>query len=660
MKIISIGGLTIDWDDDTQTGDYNAWFDSMPMPPNTTAVLPQREGSYPVGVGAHINPLALPPIHLLFMDDDNAMQDRAFAFRQLDTAHEFISLVVVPDEDDPERYYYWHIAVQSIDEEPDALGVGRHVVISAVVVGDPLLTSVDSDTDFQSILNTEEVSTVTQFAVFGDADTYPVITVNAPTVADGWTSRRFVNIRWMSPNAATRYPIELTNGGWNTTSISSHKIGVIVDGVHNEYWFGEETGAGGGFNSTTTLIWSNIDFAPAVSAVVGSYDSTNGILTLAEGYSVEDFPAQGILQYTDDTPRLMTYTGRDFYNNALTGISLGAFGSTSATPVAGFTVYWIQHEVWIVNGTAPTSPYNTPTTTLKPVIDPTYSTNSRWIWNYTPDVDACFGSRTEKNRPASWNPTERNSGETKYIRYFWDIYNAESPKPDDYKVMGLRWIGGDYWAGLPDRDPNTFARWEIYLPCTIDEIAVTGESNLSGDAIMRCYASPNGKEWDLVFNAATDVIDTPYSTFNGSGTPDLSGNHYVRFEMILTATSMLAQIDSARVDFDTSTTPVVTMLNAQNNLSLEMSINSSFFDETLYIDLLPGLREDVESLVIDAANFTAVIMPGGRNAYQAIRRDAPRGWLFRLHPGDNDDLTFTTTYPTDSSVTMTWYDRRYM
>lgn len=80
-------------------------------------------------------------------------------------------------------------------------------------------------------------------------------------------------------------PCELTNGGLNTTALISAgklhaslstSLGVIADGRHIDRWYAAANGSAGGYNSTTTRVWANLDFKAGVSTTTVEYYPGSG------------------------------------------------------------------------------------------------------------------------------------------------------------------------------------------------------------------------------------------------------------------------------------------------------------------------------------------------------------------------------------------------
>ena len=92
-------------------------------------------------------------------------------------------------------------------------------------------------------------------------EAYPIITITPRAYAVGANSyRRFISVRWRASSAASRYPVDIVNGGLDTrigstnfASAAGNDIRVIVDGVEANYWLHN-------VNTATTKVWVNLDW----------------------------------------------------------------------------------------------------------------------------------------------------------------------------------------------------------------------------------------------------------------------------------------------------------------------------------------------------------------------------------------------------------------
>lgn len=605
MIPVSFRGLALNADG------LRAAFDRSWQRPSATPIGVRRQGKRPIVSGVELGLWTLPDLGILIEGDDEE-ELRYAILAAFDTHAGPGALIVTDDEGGDERYMY--VVCQSCEQRAGQFGVG--FVATLIAADDVYWRSVTPKTASVTMSSNLRALNVTNA---GDVDAYPTIEVNPSVSISGssfWRYRRFVPIKWHG-DGARGWPIELTGGaGLNTSALvsggkaaASNSLSVIVDGRHVDHWYGNSDGAAGGFNTTSTKIWANMDFAGSVAVALGDGVGTSNTEITAGG-DISAFPPQGILQINSE---VITYTGRDLYRNTFTGCGRGAYGSTAATQSSG-TIYWIQHEVWIVysSGWSRTLAGGT----NRPVIDLTNSSNAVWKW-------ADFGSLSA-TRTAQWTRMNGGTGEV----FTGNQHGAET---SPFQVAGV------YLPGAGSSLPGNYALWRFHSPAGIDALVWDGSSRYEFGYI-RLQVSADGSNWTQTGSAWDSATDGTWDTYSDSvSSLDATLRHVqiVPWNSGSGPADVEAQVANLELTFQSDLRPVSTLLPEQSNYPLWLTIENTTTGEALVIGAVPGLQQGVESVEADTEGKTAVILPGGRNAYQHVGRDGLRPDWLRLAPGVN-------------------------
>ncbi len=634
MIPVSFRGLALN------SGDLRAAFALTWQRPAATPIGVRRQGARPIVAGVEYGLWTLPDLGILIegnTDEDAARRALLEAFDR----HAGPGALIVADEDGSnERYMY--VVCQTLEQKRGDFGVG--FVATLVAEDDDYWRSVTPKTASVTMSSSLRALNITNA---GDVDAYPTIKIN-PSVSvssSQWRYRRFVPIKWPA-DGAHRWPVELTDGaGINTSALvsggkaaASNSLSVIVDGRHVDHWYGNSDGAAGGFNTTSTKIWANIDFAGSVAVALGVGVGSSNTEITADG-DISAFPPQGILQINSE---VITYTGRDLYRNTFTGCGRGAYGSTAATQSSG-TIYWIQHEVWIVY--SPSWSRTLAGGDGKPVIDLTNSSNAVWKW-------ADFGS-TGASRTAQWTPLAGGTGAT----FTGNQHGAET---SPFQVAGV------YLPGAGSSLPGNYALWRFRSPAGIDALVWSGSSRYEFGYI-RLQVSADGSNWTQTGNAWDSSTDGSWETYSDSTGGLGVGLRHVQIVPWNTGVSGVgnapadveAQVSALELTFQSTLRPTSTLLPEQSNYPLWLTIENTTTGEALVIGAVPGLQQGVESVEADTEGKTAVILPGGRNAYRYLIRDTLRPDLLRLVPGVNA-LQLLEAPSAGNAIEFTFTERWYV
>ncbi len=376
-------------------------------------------------------------------------------------------------------------------------------------------------------------------------------------------------------------------------------------------WFGAAYSVAGGFASTTTKVWCNLDFRPALAATLAAAIAGSGpVSEILINEDVSAWPASGIVSIGGER---FLYNGRDFYRRAFTGVSRAAYNSGASAHAVGDTVDWLQHEVWVVY----TPGLNVAKATddgRKPLLKLPESSNATWVWEE-------FGSAAAPERTAQWTPVVNGTA-----TIFTGDQNGAATDP--YAVMGIAKPAAG--ANLVEN----LGRWQTYLPCGLSGYTVDGadyensltviEVSSDGTAWQEADLSPTGTGWEDWTETATGLS---------------AALRYlaVRMRQVGAASDVLSQVEKVTATLQTGLRPTGNIgVSEQSNYQLEMTITNETTDEAFSLSPLPGLVVvSTESVEVDTEAKTATLMPLGANVYSALRRDALRLSMLRLQPGNN-------------------------
>jgi hypothetical protein len=453
-----------------------------------------------------------------------------------------------------------------------------------------------------------------------DISVYESVSLTGAT----WRYRHFIPIRWRG-DGTRGYPYELTDGaGLNTAALVSggkattqSNLTVIVDGRHANRWYANSSGSTGGFNMTNTRLWVNLDFQTAAALPLAA-QYTGGLVVFIDG-DVGQYPAEGMVQIDSE---LFRYTGRDYYRNALTGVTRGIHDTTPVNHAAGAAVYWIQHEVWIAYGPSAVAPVTDDA--YKPMIDLLNSSNQAWFWEN-------FGSLASGDRTGQWSRLAGGMGEL----YTGDQHGAET---DPFQVMGLA------RPGLGAGSPANYAEWRFYSPVGFQTLDWNGKI-VTDPGFMRIEASADGATWVFVAAAGPASSDGVWTVFSDIAGSLSSAYRYVRVvPWNVGANDVEGQMSDFEMTFQSGLRPTSSLGSEQSNYQVSMLIENLTTGESLTIDLLPGLKHTAELAVVSGESKRAIILPGEHNIYQNVTRDALRPDFLRLAPGANSMRVTETNY----------------
>jgi len=622
----------ISWNGHTFAPDYEADFvqGTQPrLPPAAVAAL-ERSGAWPV-VTALQRKKHTVQLLIKILDYGNLNTLRTQLFRWFDPEDETPHALIVENHDGIQQYVY------ALCEELRLYGDPRHLeafVVTLTVDGDPRWRADCEAPDTWNIAATGDTHTIINT---GEDDAYPIFEITPNVVkGSGYQYRRWIPIKWNVNTAHSNYSLEITSTqglgfdhaalvGAGKALASGDDLRVEVDGLQVDRWLD-------GPDTANCKVWANLSFqASVVATLIGIAGTTMGAST-----DISGFPSSGIL-YIDT--EAFTYTSKNNTTREFFGVTAGVKGTAPAAHALGATIYWIQHDVWLLYGNA-TATAPTTDDTMMPAFDLNASTNWEWIYS-------TFGPGSQEWKFAEVNPkTLFFSGD----HMGWDI---------PWTVLGI------------ETDPTFYpaigeGRLYLYNPCGILEVDFSdGEKfreHASATWQAEIQSSVDGATWVTAFDIAAPVVAGVWEAWNDSeilGAGSTYAGLYLKgglleFPFLYIRRNYL-QAEDCTVTLDDTYTPTIDLGDEQDTYSMECRITNNETDEA--IDLAFTIDMD-EALEVDTDEKTVTYLVDGSNQLQALTfvGGVRRQWL-RLIPGANE-LQFDD--PDTAGVTIvTTFHRRY-
>lgn len=620
-NVISIGTLNVE-----DGSGYLAAFQQSFTQPETTITRVQRDGDSPVVT--HVAP-GLHEYLLEVLVEDGADPDTLDARRRallgaLDSARGPIT-VTIENATGTARQRYMTFVNRKTDQVEGKAGRGFLATLEAA---DEVRWRATTAEEATWTLNASGTRTLN---VLGDLDAYPTYTItpNSAKATPNWAYYRRCVIQWRSPFGGL-HPVDITGGGLNTTALigagkitDSSNIGVTLNGRFVPFWFGGDDGGAGGFNSTTTRIWVNVQATPE------TYCDVDGYVTAADTtWRVENdegLPPSGTLlvdsEYVQYTRRAPGY---------LYGVQRGMYGSSAAAHVVGAecSVVYVAYILYGPNAEVPAGWQTLDYVSGggEPIMLNSGSTNGVWR----------FDEFAQFRGTGNWQFLSQMNNAAFVSESAADgTYDAAWGYP--WEAMGFR----PGWASL-NQFYTRFALPIKTLRVLGRRRAVGSPADYLSNAKLYVYSN-NQREWITAWNAAVGAPRTSNDPFDETSwefpfrAGEVSGGHtgYNRVLWQFTQANYLqVDIQQMVVTFWPSTVPVVTVSGELTDYDIDLTLKNETTGEYIRVnmpDLEPG-----HSLVIDSRRQTVAYTKDGSSRYTAVQRNAPRARFLRLVPGTNE------------------------
>jgi hypothetical protein len=647
MKIVSFGGSDIN---------DGANFTARLIPPvrglpRTQPNMARRTGRWPI-FGGMSRPDRTLLVQIIINGDVDTL--RPLLHQIFDPEDEIPAALVISDYDDG-RPRYMMALCQSLQETQP--GRGTEFIASLQIDGDVRwrgVTAVSVDTTWP-----DDEPSVT-LANGGEDVAFPIISITpkAAKSGDSFLYARWIPIRWRIDEPGNLYPVELTDGGWDTAALvsaskmqaSGNDLRVFVDGaeVANRAIFD--------INDTNTQVWTALNFeARQEVTVVDAIGSSGAVDSITAAQSIDGFPAQGILMIDNEA---FIYTSKNNSLRRFLGISRARRGTSMAAHSAGATAWWVQRDVFIRYGnpSAGAGPFN-------PVwgsgMMTPESSNSKWVWYEVKAGDGIY------HQSAAWHYVSIASFNAPYTEL-----RGQQSGTEEYSAAGVEVFheGRGMWyvinpcgfsnAKFDDIDgyknehmATNRTLWDGKVMAGVfSHTGLTlGRENSLGDYILYDIPAPSTNDTWEEWTANEAVNTSPPRRVialwlralpPGSSEP---------------STNYLDGRGGIELDIISSRRPTLAMGAEQESYNLAGEITNLTTGDVLRINFEMGIDQTLE---IDTVNKRVVFLEDGSGQYQALeviglRRD----WL-PLLPGNNAFL-FTDAGGSEVDVNIEWEERFY-
>jgi hypothetical protein len=472
----------------------------------------------------------------------------------------------------------------------------------------------------------------------GNQPALPTITVTPFSSGGfGFLHKRFITIINNSANAFIDSPLDITDGGLDTSVLdmlpNGDDLRIYIDGVEVKRWFG-----GGGINSASTLIWVNWT-QPANSnmtlgvGIAGAGDVSTITIedTAMNAINMALIPDAGNVIIGTE---IFVYASVDRSNKELMGITRSERQTSPGAHSAGDVVQFVTHDVWMYYGYPTIAPYVVDDT-YKPVFDLATSTNTSHVYN------GIFKDAAG-NRTGAWQES---------------IVLLTSNYPNSHNYTGTQDTVADPASVIGTYiEGKSIMGWKLYEPCGITHVSASG---LAWSAIPRfslvLESGASGLAYTnnvVIFNAPS-----PLATFvaiDTGGTVALGVTHsYLRFRSFgEPVNQQYSEWSDVTVTLDSTYAPTISIAaEGAGFITLHSIIANSATTETLELQLALAINTYV---VVDTENKT-VTLYDGTNQIGALLNMPVRNFWFQLLPRKNNVITITDAG--DVYFDFAWKDR---
>jgi hypothetical protein len=467
----------------------------------------------------------------------------------------------------------------------------------------------------------------------GEDDCYPILKIK-PTSAKtaSWPYKRFMVVKWLV-GAVSTYPVDIANNGLDTQIASTNfalasgdDLRVYVNGSEVDRWLD-------GPNTATTKVWVNLDFqadiAMTLNGAIGSGDTD---LTVNE--SIANMPDSGILRI--DTENI-TYTSKSNSEKKFYGLTRGAKGTTAASHTDTTSVFWLQHDIWIIYGN---SSAGTPSQDddYKPAFNLPTSSNTSWDYND-------FNDDNQK-RSGGWQFSPLVTGPEKYG-------GNQGATASPYVELGQK--------HPEDAGPFTSRYW-VYNPCEIDSANFQNLEEYSDgwfDWSARIQSSPNGSTWNDEYTLSTGPTTGSWQSVSNRNETLNAGAEYVGIYLLTVInidSPAYFECSDITLALDSSNTPVIVIGGEQSSYSLDCVITNNTTGDAVE---LAFVMEPNEQLELDTDEKTVIYLDDDTNQFQALTlTGGPRRDWLPLQPGNNT-IQFDETGVNGLTIDFEYEERYY-
>jgi hypothetical protein len=529
-----------------------------------------------------------------------------------------------------------------------------HAVTIQLVAPDGIWQSANENSDSWSITASGQTHDVDVAGTKFARPTFE-ITPTAAKTGVGLIYKRWVPLYSNVDDPLTGYPIELSDGGFDTATLVSggkmqadgDDLRVFVDGAETTRWLVD-------MNTASTLIWTVLDLGARREvdlddAIAGAGSITE--ITYQSGRDADrafaDFPPEGVLLIDDEA---FVYTGKDSKEHKFTGVTRAAKGTSIAAHASGATVRLIQHDIWLCYGDsglgAPDSDDS-----RKPIFELDSSSNTEWDYDEFQSSETARAAQWEAGVVKSRVPGEETD---------WYTANQETDA-DPAEEMGLR--VGAYDNRGRWRGDRGLVVWTLSQPCGIDEVTASGEYYRYGSAWPKVglqYGTGSGRR--IKYKSQWELSSPTEDTWTAWNKPSESlGATAVSIQFFINGSVGSGEDNRAcleaadvTVSFDSDVVPTVAIGAEQGGYELDCRITNNETGEWIKLHVVVDTNE---TIIVDTEAKTVVYDADGSNYLPSISFSSVRQQWLKLLPGQSNELQFDDTGTQGVTFVTKWRDR---
>ena len=558
--------------------------------------------------------------------------------------------LIVTDSTDASAWYVY-AKLKSFTKRAKSTNV-YDIILS---VADPIWRNNATTTLSWSVTSSGQTQNID---VTGTVYARPIITVSPQSArTGGYDYKKWLPIYNPTTTTFSNYPFNMLGGNLDHAAlVTAGKAQADGDDFH-VWWDGAEIDrwvGGGGWNSTTLRVWSNVNLSPKIEITIADTMASTGIVstinfqqTMANRDALQRLDrAQNKILLIGSEAFVFTAVSPFLYK--VTGCTRAQKGTTAASASAGDTARWIEHDAWIIYGLS-TASAPTVDATKKPILDLTNSTNTSWV--YTDYFDKANPSRSGSWAKAVIQSAGQNSPTPS------GNYGANHATNADFTAIASEMgISGKAYQAISWRLNNVEIEWRLYSPAGFTTTTVSGEkyrATTSWPGTVALQKSTDGRNWTDVFVEATPSAATTWEALAAHSADALSATYnYLRFVMFGTiagTANNLAHVEFDSLTFvpDSTTIPQLTTGAEQSQYYMSARIQNDTTGD--YVDIaIPSALDAVVTINCDTKSVT---LTDGTSIRAALTIPTIRQDWMTLDPvyGDSVDTANYTLYDRFSS-----------
>lgn len=630
-----------------------------------TANIVNRGNYYPAYSGSKTPQEKTISVNIAVLCNPN--QIRNTLTKYLNTVDQSMYELVAYDYDSGQELYVNAVLTNLVCESND----GRKWT-AVFIVPEPEWLTVKTFSASKNITASGQTITCTKPTFSGNLEAEPIILISPVTArTSGVKYRLFKTIKNRATNSLVVRPIDITDGGMNTSALYSagkvrsdlNDLRVFNNGIEIYRWFSST------LISSSTKVWCNISCQKfstmTLNANVGTGD-TDVVAVKSyrkvgkkRVYVLDGLPTSGYLIIENEQ---LFYDGIDVKNGYFYTKRRGQRGTTTTSHTKGMSVEYLENDIQIVYGdssaTAPTINDDE-----KPNLDLTNSTNTSWVFNTFGDDQSLSSARFEYKLDGNFVGDQS--------RIFTSSNHAGTDRLVDespYTAMGVSiqsYQKGVIWKSTTVKDGS----WLLYDPCGITTVTSSGQlwrKYITGSGIapatVGLYKSKDGNKFVKQF-----VLTAPASAETWTAWSKISealGATYNYIKFYLNG-SLGAKADNeydyevleVTLTLDNTKTPLITSSAetiSGDTYMYEMTITNTTTSESLYISVPMGKDDTV---IIDTSDKRAYVYGSNRSVRSGISLSSNRFKWLRFASGVDNVLQITETGLTSINLTVQWKER---